>query len=168
MKQASETWNTLSCAQAAAWNQYGESLIRHSAFDGQAYRSTGFNAFVALSVKILQMDPEATLPMSPPQGEFLGDSILLSMGTTSGAIVFTATGANSPGVVTELMLQRMPNIRRKVGKQYKAEAFVAFTAGSLSHILPAEPGAYAGAYQFVEASTGRVTGILPLPPLEVA
>lgn len=77
---------------------------------------------------------------------------------------FTATGPNSPGTVTELLLQKLVNIRRSAGVQYKSMAFVEF---GTEVALPVEPGAYVPAYQFVEAATGRVSGLIVLPRIEV-
>ena len=80
------------------------------------------------------------------------------------AVVFTATGPNTPGTVTELLLQKLVNIRRSAGVQYKSMAFVEF---GVEAVVPVEPGAYVPAYQFVEAATGRVTGLIVLPRIEV-
>ncbi|MEQ1935419.1 MAG: hypothetical protein ABL962_16290 [Fimbriimonadaceae bacterium] len=65
------------------------------------------------------------------------------------------------------MLQKLVNIRRAAGTQFKTDGFFAFTAEQLSVDVPVEPGAYIPAYQFVNAATGQVAGVLVLERLEV-
>ena len=70
---------------------------------------------------------------------------------------WTASAANEPDTVTELMVQKLPNPRRKPTKQYTAAAFVQFTAGALTYDLPLDPGTYSLAYRFIRLSTGQST-----------
>lgn len=84
----------------------------------------------------------------------------LSKGLGGGILRLTASGPNSEGVLTEILLQKMVNIRRSIGKDFKTTAFVAFTTGNPTHDLIVQSGAYAIAYRFVDPATGQST--LPL------
>lgn len=85
----------------------------------------------------------------------------------AGGIRFTASGPNAPGLTTELLLQRLPNERRKSGTQYKTLGFHTFTAESLSVDFPLEPGYYVPAYAFLEPTTGHTTAGVVLEMVEV-
>ena len=85
----------------------------------------------------------------------------------ASGVRFAATSANSAGVVTELLVQPLKNVRRAPGKFYKSTAFVTFASGSLTYDLPLNPGAYAFAYRFVNPTTGQATGERLLGVVEV-
>ncbi len=161
LRQAREVWNALSAAQAQAWDRYAQTVERHSAVSGQAYSPAAYNAFIGLATKVLQANPEATIPVDPPTSAFEGDSVLVAVEAAEGAVRFTASGANAAGVVTELMLQKLANVRRKPTTRYGSAAFVAYAQGALAHDVPVDPGVYACAYRFVRAATGQAT--LPQP-----
>jgi hypothetical protein len=178
LKRANAVWNTLTEAQADAWNAYGEAHPRRDAMTGERYAPAGKNLFVGLAAKLLQLDPEATLPLLPPTKPFLGDGVTVALGSNlddlgnrisaeNGAIVFAASGPNAPGVATELMIQPLKNVRCKPVKFYKSHGFVSFAAPDPTAAVPVGPGVYACAIQFVERSTGLVAGWLPLGKITV-
>ena len=108
-------------------------------------------AFLGDGIGVVVTGP---LPQPPLQDEPLGEGAF---------VTFSATAPNAPGVVTELMLQKMAGAHRKPTlKGYRTREFVAFAAGALSVAVPCEPGAYAGALRFVRWDTGQETGIVPL------
>ena len=98
------------------------------------------------------------LPQPPLQDEPLGE----------GALRFLASGANAAGVVTEIMVEKLANVRRKPSGQYKSRGFVAFVEESLIFDLPVEAGSYACAVRFVERASGRATTVQALGTVTVA
>ncbi len=161
LTQATAAWNGLTADQAQAWNRYAATVERHGSLSGEAYTPTGFCTFTGLATKVLQANPEASIPVDPPTSAFEGDSVLVAAEAAEGAVRFAASGANAAGVVTELMLQKLANVRRKPTTRYGSAAFVAYAQGALAHDVPVEPGVYACAYRFVRAATGQAT--LPQP-----
>ena len=86
--------------------------------------------------------------------------------TAAGAaksVVFTANFPNTPGVVTELLLQPLagPN-RRPIASRYRTRAFVAFAEGGQTRAVEARPGAHAAAIRFVNGETGQASALFPL------
>lgn len=123
---------------------------------------TAQNAFVMLAVRVLQIDPLAPIPVDPPTGVFYGDETQISATGVPGAARFTASGPNAPGVVTELLLQRLATPRRNPGPQYRSERFAHFEVGGLTSDVAVAPGRYACAARFAEQATGRVGLMQPL------
>ena len=83
-------------------------------------------------------------------------------------IVFVASGANSFGVETELLVQRLRTRGRAPGaKGYGTARFVAFSAGGLEAEVPCGPGVWACAVRFVRVATGQETGVVELGVVEV-
>lgn len=184
LKAVAAVWSEFGAAEAQAWNGYAATIEKRDGVTGVAYSPSGYNAFSALAYRILQMDPTAAVPHWPPTGTFLGDSVVVSVssvaqaslpanpdiagteacttGDHAGFLTFAASAPNAPGVVTELMLQRLVNVRRTPTAQYKSAAFVAFDTTHLSASVPVEPGIYASAYRFVERATGRTSGMQTL------
>ena len=80
-----------------------------------------------------------------------------------GAILFSASAPNSPGVLTELLTQRLAAAWRKPHpNEYRTRGFVAFESGATEAVLPCAPGAYACAIRFVRADSGQASPLLPL------
>jgi hypothetical protein len=179
LKAVAAIWSEFGAAEAQAWNAYAATIEKRDSVTGVVYSPSGYNAFSALALRILQMDASAAVPHWPPSGTFAGDEIIVDLrfsiddlGTflsvRSGAITFEASGANVPGVVTELMIQKLANVRRTPTTQYKSAAFVAFDTTHLTADVPVEPGIYACAFRFVERATGRATGIQTLGVVTVS
>lgn len=164
---ASAAWNLLSFEQADAWNHYAQKYVRISSASGKAYRAVGFNTFVALGTKVLQVDPDAELPLLPPTSAYLGDGITLVARPVEGGIEFEASGPTEPDTVVELLAERLPNIRRAATGRLSSLGFVSFTPDNLRVTVPADPGAFVPGYQFVRQSTGQVAGYRVLDRLEV-
>lgn len=167
MKQASAVWNTLTFDQAQAWRDYADTLIRRDKMTGKEYRSSALPTFTALTTKLLQAVPEASVPLTPPTETFAGDSLSVSVSAGAGALLWTASSANSSDTLTELLIQKLPNARRSPTKRYTSAAFVGFTDVDPTFSLPVEDGIYACAFRFVDATTGQATGLMLCGLVEV-
>ena len=157
LKAVAAQWSLLSTAQAQAWDEYARGTRRRNTVSGGTYTSSGYNVYSALSLVLVRLDPGRALPTRPPQAGFAGDRPGFEVSAEPGALVFAATGPNAPGIVTELMVQRLPTPRRRPTRRYKSAAFTRFTPETLVQDLPAEPAAYACATRFIQASTGLTT-----------
>lgn len=160
-------WSQLTLDEALAWNDFAWRQVRTSPDSGQKYRRVGFNAFVALGTKFLQVNPGAPLPLLPPSSPYLGDRITLVARPVEGGIEFEASGPTEPDTVVELLAERLPNIRRAATGRLSSLGFVSFTPDNLRVTVPADPGAFVPGYQFVRQSTGQVAGYRVLDRLEV-
>lgn len=157
VRAAAAVWAEFDFQQAGAWDDYAQTVTLHNHLTGETYHPSGYNAFVALATKVLQIDPEAVVPVTPPVEMYLGDGIRVSGFGEMGAVLWTVDTPNSPGTTTELLLERLPNERRKPTGRLTSAGFHAFAVGSLSVTVPVEPGWYVVGYRYVEAATGRVT-----------
>ncbi len=170
MRRAAELYATLTEEQVDAWRAYAESQVRHNEVNGHAYTMTGNTAFIQLTTKMMQAVPTATVPLWPPTGVFTGDVISVTVGAGpagSGTAIFTASGPNAAGVLTELMVQKLASRTRKPSTRFTSAGFVGFTPGHLTQTVALEKGFYACAFRFVEASTGRSTPPIPCEKVEV-
>ena len=165
LTEATRLWGELPLDAIDRWRLYGLRLGRR-----------GDLVFRGLAAKYLQLHGGTSVPTEPPATPFAGDGIVVEATAAAvppggnpwsdGAVVFRAHAPNTPGVVTELLLQRLAK-RYCVPKQdaYRTQAFVAF-AGELVRV-PARVGAWACAIRFVRADTGQASAVLPLGVIEV-
>ena len=178
MERAGASWEDLSDESVEAWRRFAKGLVRKASVSGDRYHPVAFNVFSGLFCKLQQIHPDAPVPLWPPFGSFAGDGIELSVAPLpqpplrdeplgEGAILYRASGENAAGVLTELLYQRLPGRHRLPKAKYKSGGFRHFSEGDLEFVLPVEPGPYACAYAFVEASTGRTTGVWPLGTVAV-
>jgi hypothetical protein len=162
--RASAAWRTISPEQHAAWTAYARTLVRFPADGGPPTIPAPHNVFTALATKFLQANPEGSIPLDPPATPFFGDGITVTATAGTGGITFTASGPNSAGIVTELLLQPLVNVARApIPTRYRAQEFVAFAPGGLSRAVAVPPGAWAPAVRFVRAATGQEGPLIPLP-----
>ncbi len=162
MRQVSAAWNSMTPAQAAEWHRYAGTIELHDRITGKVYSPAGYNAFTGLSTRFLQVNPTGDVPLAPPTASFTGDSVVVTATAEAGQITFAASGANAPGVVTELMLQRLASPRRLPSGRYTSAAFAAYTPEHLTETVTVEPSAYACAVRFVLAATGQAGAVFPL------
>jgi hypothetical protein len=168
MRRAATIFRQLSPAQARAWQDYAERLACQAPPNGPRPDPRGQSSFVKLTTKLLQVDPGAAVPLEPPVAAFVGDSATVSAEGSSLGVTFTASGPNSAGVVTELLLQPLrTSLSRAYLEKLRTQGFVAFAPGSLSATAPAVPGWYAPAYRFVLAATGQTSPLVVLPAVAV-
>ena len=151
-----EAWAALTRSEYSAWVAYAEGKPQ-----------SGYNLFLTLGLKIVQISALAPIPTLPPTETFTSDSVQMTLSVSPGELTLHASHANAPGVVTELLLQRLPNPRRAVTGNYVSMAFVAFAPGALAHSLPVEPGWWVVAYRFVDAATGQMGQLTRFEAVEV-
>lgn len=175
MTRAAAAWRTLGFAEAEQWDAYAATVGRKA-----------YNAFIGLAAKRLQVLPDAPIPSLPPTTPFQGDGIVVavqaslpaktdvaveasrSAGTEARTtfepgLTFSADAPNAPGVVTELLLQRLRgSLRKPVAKSYVSKGFVAFAPGTREATVPVPPGVYACAVRFIRVASGQEAAILPL------
>lgn len=169
LARAARTFSGMTAEQAAAWKAYGQSITLHNPINGQSYHPSGIDIFVALTTKFLQVSPNGTIPMTPPTSDFTGDSITVAATVSGSNIVFTASGANTIGVTTEVLIQRLPALNVVPNpKGYRSAGFKVFVGGSLTQNVPVTAGHYAVAYRFVRVATGQATPLVVLPISTVA
>ncbi len=167
MKTANLVWSTFTAGEADAWNDYALTITLRSPHNDTRYHPTGYNAFLALALKFLQVNPSAAVPRTPPARKFAPAPLLLTVTPERGALLFTANAPNPPGTVTELLLQTLPNPRRKPTPKYLSKGFVVFTSPVPTAVLDVLPGAYAAAYRLVCPQTGERTEPVTLGKTEV-
>ncbi len=164
---AGKVWSSFTSAEAEGWNRYALTLLHTNSLTGERYSPTGYNVFLSLTLKFLQINPGESVPRTPPASGAPLDAFLLLLTPGAEGVVFTAEGQNTPGVKTEILLQTLPNPRRKPTSKYVSKGFFTFTALSRRVGLPVPPGAYAGAYRFVNAASGTMSPLITLGKIEV-
>lgn len=155
-----DAWHQLSPEQGQAWRAYAAKLSSRlpGGQTGKIVRAQ--NIFNALACKVLQVNPEATIPLDPPSRPFGGDGVEVTVSAQEGQITFTANTANRNGVVTELLLQPLRSgASNPQAKAYRSQAFVAFSSDHLSEVVTLDAGWYACAYRLVNAATGQSTAM---------
>jgi len=168
LSKAAKTFKTMTATQAAAWNAYGATITRHNPVTGDTFTLSGISAFVELTTKLLQLNPTATIPMSPPSSEFAGDTITLTATAGTGQVTFTASGANAAGVTTEVLLQKLASLNRKPNPDGYVHAGWKAFGSSLDLVVSVPAGYYAAGYRFVKTATGQATSLVTLPVQTVA
>ncbi|MBV6457579.1 MAG: hypothetical protein HONBIEJF_00692 [Fimbriimonadaceae bacterium] len=168
MTRAGSLWREMTREQVNAWNQYAAQTAMEAGIGPEEPTPTGQQVFTRLTIKLLQVDDQALPPLLPPASPFAGDGIRLTATGLAQAVRFSVTGANAPGVVTELLLQPLPSANRRAYlRRYRSKAFVSFSGEGESHDVPATRGTYSVAYRFVDAATGQCTGLAILGLVEV-
>ena len=198
VRRIGAAWRTLGLEEIGLWREFAEGAVAML----PAMRrppAAPYNAFLALGTRVLQVDPRAALPRTPPASPFGGDAVTV-VGEASSSfdcerrgqggeslsafevplstpqpppltgvkgggagLLFRADRPNSPGVVTELMAQRLLSVGRAPRpKGYASQGFVAFAEGALDAEVACPPGWYALAVRFVRAGTGQDTAVFPL------
>ena len=147
-------WRALSPLEAGEWRRVAQAQGRNP-----------YALFTGLASKCLQLRPDAPVPSGPPETAFTGDGIAVRASAPEGlwGLRYEANGPNAPGVVTELLSQKLVNANRKppLGG-YRTRAFAPFAAGALTRDVPCEPGAWACAVRFVREATGQEVGLVEI------
>ena len=128
---------------------------------GTKNKRSGFNWYVALSSRVYLVNGiGATAPTSPPATSFLGDNLTFAVQVGAGNIKITASGPNSAGTTTALLVQKLSSANGKPQKNgYRTKTHFAFASGSLQATLTLPPGTYALATQYVNTATGQETAL---------
>ena len=109
----------------------------------------------------------------PPEEERLADSECAALHSSSrrtlplqdeplgeGVLTVLASQANAAGVATEIVVQRLPNARRKPrARDWTMAAVVVFTAESLAAEVELPLGTWAVGYRFVRPESGQATAM---------
>lgn len=163
LRKANSAWRGLEWVQVLAWQTYAATLKRRNPQSGLYVSPKAYNVFIGLATKFLQADPNGAIPLDPPQGRFFGDIVQVSVDAQGPNLVYTADRDNAPGVVTELLLQRLLNKNNTPKERsYISAGFIAFDAEHREFEHAVFPGTYAGAIRFVESATGRMTDLFPI------
>lgn len=163
MAKAARAWSDLPEEAFAAWTRYAKSLQSFNRTTGRLVAPRAMNLFSACYGKLLQIDPEAAPPLTPPSRTFTGDGLSLSLALSEGAVVVGSSTPNCPNVTTELLLQPLPGRNcRTYAAQYRSAAFHTFTAESPSIAVSAKAGWIAVAVRFVDTLTGQVSALVEL------
>jgi hypothetical protein len=169
LRDAAAAFRNLNATQAKAWQNYANSVKKDNAISGKDYNPTAINAFTALASKFLAVNPNGTIPVTPPTSSFIGDRIGMSVTAGTGKLTFTASAPNSANVTTEFLLQPLASPNRKPQpKAYRSYGFFQFETGSLSHEIEVPPGYFAAAYRFVNKLTGQQTNFKTLSIQQVS
>lgn len=124
-------------------------------------------AFRSLGLKYLAVHGGVEVPSEPPTEPFFGDGLRVGVSAQGDSgIVFSADFPNTPGVLTELLLQRLPTRHRlPKARDYRTMAYVALAGEPV--VIACAQGAYAGAIRFVRTATGQETAMATLGTVEV-
>jgi hypothetical protein len=165
---ASRLWGQLTEAERDAWRAYAQGLSATAATPSLVRPPRPQALFVGLTTKWLQVHNGGSPPALPPTEAFYGDGIAVTVSAISGGVRFTASGPNSGGVVTELLLQRLASPGRAgQPEKYRTQRFVAFGSGSLSIDVTAPSGTTLAAVRFVRAGTGQASALVPVGRIQV-
>jgi len=168
MGRVAAIYRSLTPAEADAWRAYARSLNPNEAESGVNQGPSGQQIFNAYGLKILQIDPSAAIPILPPSGPFFGDGIQVTASAVEGGIQFVASAANRPGIVTELLVQRLPSAQcRTYLSRYRTAGFAAFAAAGEGSFVEVSRGVWAVGVRFVEAATGRMMGVIEIGVVDV-
>lgn len=158
LRRVGQAWRALNLAEATAWRQYAKSLGPQA--DGTTLDPN--NAFSRLALRVLQVNPAAAIPTLPPTVPFGGDSMAATLGTGTETFTLQVSKGNGPGLVTEVLAQRLASIHRATyDEKYRSQGFSAWAAGTTISIS-AKPGIYAVAIRVVKVATGESGAILPM------
>ncbi|HZH97622.1 MAG TPA: hypothetical protein VEX38_01510, partial [Fimbriimonadaceae bacterium] len=78
MRRVAELWSSLSPDQAQIWRDYALTQGVRRPGTGEIRAPKAQNVFVKLGVRILHVNPQAEIPLTPPTVRFFGDSVAVS------------------------------------------------------------------------------------------
>lgn len=161
-------WRSLTPTQVASWNNYALTINKRNRVNGRAFHPSGFEAFLGLGCKYLQVNPGGTVPTTPPSTPFSGDAITFTVTPGTGKLTFTPSAANSANTTTEFLVQALANGNRKPQKkQYRSKGFHQFT-NTDPFDLTLGAGYYAVQVSFVNKNTSQETTPFSEPIQQVA
>lgn len=168
LQAAAQAFKALSSANLSAWETYVSGITRNQSVSGQSYHPSAISAYVEQYAKLLQYNPAAAAPTTPPATQYAGDTITVTCAGGNDKVTFTPSAANTAGSVTELLLQPLVSANRTPnGNGYRNKAFTAFPGGAAVDVTSLGAGWYSPAYRFVNTTTGEATGLTILPKVEV-
>lgn len=160
---ATRAFRDLDAEDLALWDEYAARQARRDPNTGQSTNPTAIGQFVALTTRFLLVNAEGTIPTTPPEAEFSGDTITVTATAGTGEITFTASGPNAAGVSTEVLLQSLEGPNRKPSADgYRSAGVVVFTAQDPTAIVAVGAGYYAAAFRFIATATGQSVPLVPI------
>lgn len=162
MALVNQAWDALSPEECLAWRAYAVGLATRNPATGGMRIPQAYGLFSGLSMKYLQIHGGHEMPSLPPEGRFVGDVIQVAVVGDGADVLLTADGTNRPGTLTEIWAQRLTG-RNNLPKarSYVSRGFFSFEAGQPIRLPIGMPGTWAFAAKFVEASSGRMTELVP-------
>lgn len=165
---AAEAWSALSADAQGTWTQWAAKFRRYSPAKGRVVCPTARSLYIKAALDRWRLDPGLPTPVQAPETAFGGDEIgvFVVLPTRArpgkpGCVRFESTGANRPGVLTAILLQRLSRAGRNLSpRSLRPMDYVAFSDGCALIDLPVEPGHYAAAYRFVDAGTMQMGPVL--------
>ena len=177
--RTAQAWSDLDDASDARWRRFAESLAVTDPRTGVTTGPRPDNLFGAHYSRMLLVDPSAEPPGFPPATTFFGDAISVALSTARSLpfdgeseaeteLVFTASGPNAPGVVTQILTQSLVTRKRRTYlEKYRHAGLVRYEAGDLVATLPRAAGWVACAYRFVREETGQATALAEIGVVRV-
>lgn len=92
----------------------GKKFTRRDRVTGELYVLTGNMAFCGLTSKFLQINSGGVIPLSPLAVQFAGDTPKVTAVAGGSKITFTADKANGTDIKTELPLQELAGLNRRL------------------------------------------------------
>lgn len=170
MVLANASFAMLTVEEMRAWKDYAARQADLAWADRMVKQVNALNAYRALALKWIQVNGYTEPPRLPPATPFGGDGVLVT--ATAGephTLALAASGPNSSGVVTELLIQPLriavstPDLAK-----HRHVGFVRFETGHLEEVVAAPSGWLSPAVRFVLQATGQASGVLLLEPVFVA
>jgi hypothetical protein len=163
-------WNSLTPEQAVCWEE--------TSGDSPKNQTSAKKQFISLASKAIQANPQAVIQLHPPETAFGGDAISITVRACpavlpsgaahlSGGIFFEASGVNAPGVVTELLAQRLPDAETVEPDRFLCVGVALFLEGDAGRFVPISPGHYACACRFIRLATGQTSALQFLGRVQV-
>ena len=163
LERAQAIWNGLDDGEVRAWRDYALREAGRDPRTGGTRRLAANWVFKGLAAKYLQVHGGLDAPRLPPEGAFRGDLLDVTVEGLPRALRFASGESNRPGVLTELMVQRLKNRNNETRpRSYVSLGFVAFRAGVPVEVPAPFVGHAALAVRYVEAATGRMTEIVEI------
>lgn len=156
-------WQDLSMEEAQAWRTYALEQAAALPVGSRKRLASARSLFSGLGSKYLQIHGGREMPRLPPTGRFLGDAIGVTVSAEGRLLGFVADASNREGVRTEILAQSLTcphNMARP--KSYVSLGFASMEAGVPVVRDPGYGASWACAVKFVEASTGRQTGLIEI------
>jgi hypothetical protein len=166
-QRAAEAWNALPVETKVEWTKFAAKFRRYSVAKHRVAGPSPRSLYIKAALERWRLDSSLLTPVQPPHSAFSGDEIGVfavpsgkNNPVPTGHLRIAATGRNRTGVMTALMVQKLTGPNRKPSERgFKTANFVTFTHSQTTFDLALEPGYYATAYRFVEASTLQMSPI---------
>lgn len=165
-QRALDAWINLDPAAKESWATYAKTQRRYDVRKGRVVGPSPRAAFISFAKRRWSLDDSLSAPTEAPVGSFFGDhlSVVAARRSPSKGIArLEATGTNTDGVFTEILVQRVGSAGVSKNK-FKTAAFIAFTNESRHFDIKLSRGHYAFAYRFVRVDTMQTTELIEAGP----